>query len=304
MTFRDSHKQTPWERLYDMEAELKYAANSKIKQQRLGNSEAITSNAIGIEQFGLLQALTALPDHYLDMLTVKKHDHDDTLKEFIHIFNQRIIELSYLAWKKSRLNLAFNLNPNQNTSKRCLSSLSGQYCGESSAIPIDAKIYYSQLLINKCKHASGLARLLQDYFSMPVTIEQNKGQWLDSERTHLTTLSRKHRQNSLGKDTFIGTRHWVCQYKIRIKIGPLTMNEYTDMLPEQSGFNALIEWIKLYCPKHLEFDIQPILHKDDIPKAILMKGNTQRLGYTYWLSTQKPQNHSKQLILGDYHAYA
>ncbi len=317
MSTAEQQPATLWNRLYQLEvnaaatapdttaaAPFRFSAQLQLDQPDSDREQQQTAHVINTQQIGLFQVMTALPDHYLDLMLKNQHTNDNTMRDFIHMFNQHWIALCYLAWSNSRPYLDHGLDANDNAYRQQMCAISGQTASTSSALHHDSRLYYAGLLRQRHLSARQLGQLLQDYFQIPVTVLQNQGQWLaisDHEQWRMPAAKETGERILLGINSHLGQRSWDCQYKLRIQLGPLTLTQYNAMLPGTRAHQQCLEWIRRACPAHMSFDLQLRLHQDHVPNWHVSK---QRLGYNTWLHQGHRQQHVNPLTLGDFYVNA
>jgi type VI secretion system protein ImpH len=163
---------------------------------------------------GLTGPSGALPRHYTEWLLERIKQKDHTLREFLDLFNHRLISLFYRAWEKYRgiigferaevagrrrrhesaeawRSFVFYERPKIDRVSQVLLELDG--LGEPSlrfrATVRDELMprrqtadetlrYYAGLLAQRHRSAVGLEQLLEDYFGVTVEVQQFCGQWL------------------------------------------------------------------------------------------------------------------------------
>lgn len=67
--------------------------------------------------------------------------------------------------------------------------------------------------------------------------------------------------NQLGVDFCLGSHVWDRQHKFRIRLGPLTLDDYMGMLPGQQPFNELVAWVAEYLGHELDWDLNLVLQQ-------------------------------------------
>ena len=97
------------------------------------------------------------------------------------------------------------------------------------AVSDEAKLFHAGALIRQVRNAEGLAAILQQFFRVPVQIEEFVGHWLGLSVGERTRLGREGA--TLGSGTVLGSRVWDRQHKFRIRLGPLCLDQYERFLP-------------------------------------------------------------------------
>lgn len=272
--------------------------------------------------FGLTGVNGALPRHYTEMILRLEKEHRGperrALRDWLDLFNHRLVSLFYRAWEKYRFFLPYEraafdrLEPDSFTLG--LLSLVGlgtpalrdrlRVTGPARTVggtrPTLARIddlallYYGGLLAHRPRSAVGLQALLQDYFRLEVRVHQFEGFWLRLEPSNMTRLGVDGGNNQLGVNALIGDRVWDVQSKIRVTIGPLNLEKFDAFLPaggDAVGRNALslvAQLTRFYVGPELDFDVQLILRADEVPECRLPSGGEEgpALGWSSWLHSQ------------------
>src|SRR5690606_16164819 len=95
--------------------------------------------------------------------------------------------------------------------------------------------------------------------------------------------------------TSIGERAWECQSKFRLKVGPLSMDDYQRMLPGGDSLLRMVALVRNYLGDEFDWDLQLVLHRGEVEHACL--GRFGQLGWTTWLQGPLPQVDPDQLFL-------
>jgi type VI secretion system protein ImpH len=285
---------------------------------------------------GLTGPSGVLPRHYTEMLykierdvrTPEKH----ALRDWFDLFNHRLVSLFYMAWEKYRFYVPFErgefdgLEPDPFTN--CLYSLIGLGAkplrGRLRVIARDrvdeygetqervlariedlVLLHFSGALGHRPRCAAALEAMLQDYFQVPVRIDQFQGQWLQLEPSSRTYFEGDRGNNQLGVTTVAGDRVWDRQSKFRLRLGPMTYGQFVEFLPDREAvaarktFFLMVELIRLYAEPTLDFDVQLVLKAEEVPDCQLTGDGTfgARLGWNTWLLTRPPTMDADDVVL-------
>ena len=104
---------------------------------------------------------------------------DRTLADFFDIFNHRMISLFYQAWEKYRSAVAYEREDGDRVSKylMCLIGLGTDGLQNRMVVRDDSLLFYCGLLSLQPRSARAVARRAEDYFGVPVEVEQFVGAW-------------------------------------------------------------------------------------------------------------------------------
>jgi type VI secretion system protein ImpH len=232
---------------------------------------------------GLFGASGFLPHHYTELIIQRLQLKDFALKNFLDIFNHRMISLFYKSHEKYH----FYLNPeNVNHIVSCLTGVS-ETTVENASLSKENYLFYAVYFAHSKRSAKNLENMLADFFSTSVVITQFQGQWAPLSSSQLSRLSGKPNSwNQLGCNTIIGQKVWDEQSNFRITLGPLTQNQFNNFLPGNIFLSKLMDLTKRYIGASLNFDIQFILNANEIPDYPLGSASTAQLGSNIWLKSK------------------
>lgn len=249
-----------------------------------------------VRLFGLFGPNGPLPLHLTEYARERlRHQADPTLCRFLDIFHHRFIALFYRAWAQAQP----HVNHDRPESDRFTGYI-GAFVGIAPGTlrhrdeVIDrAKFFHVGTLIRQVRNAEGLEHILRHFFRVPVRLEQFVGHWMglgDGERTFLGRSGA-----ILGAGGVLGARVWDRQYKFRIHLGPLTLDEYESFLPGSATLKKLVDWIRLYFSFEFDWDVRLLLKRDEVPPLVL--GRDGQLGWTSWLGTRRTSDDAGDLCL-------
>jgi type VI secretion system protein ImpH len=292
--------------------------------------------AMTVAFMGLTGPSGVLPRHYTELLLrlereAKGHE-KHALRDWLDQFNHRLISLFYRAWDKYRFYRAFerrefaNREPDPFT--LCLFSLMGlgtpslrerlRITRRGSATEPQGRdqphahvlgriedlslLRYSGFFAHRPRNAVSLQALLSAYLRLPVEVVQFQGQWLRLEAANCTSLGSQARNNAMGMNVIVGDRVWDVQSKIRVRLGPLTYEQFEAFLPDPTGVPErkalflLAQLVRLYVGPEMDAEFQLVLRKEEVPSCSFgpaKAGIGSRLGWNTW-SRRKPKNHDAE----------
>jgi type VI secretion system protein ImpH len=249
-----------------------------------------------VRLFGLFGPNGPLPLHLTEYARGRlKHAGDPTLCRFLDIFHHRFLALFYRAWAQAQP----HVNRDRPKSDR-FTVYVGAFIGMASmasrdrdALPDLAKFFHVGALIRQVRNSEGLQHILEHFFRVPVQIEEFVGHWLSLSAGERTSLSSD--RAALGSGAVLGSRVWDRQNKFRIRLGPLTLDQYESFLPGGAPLRKLVDWVRMYLCFELDWDVRLLLKQNEVPSLTL--GGGQRLGWTTWLGRRRSDIHADDLCL-------
>jgi type VI secretion system protein ImpH len=239
---------------------------------------------------GLTGPSGALPYTFSELILERIRARDRGLADFFDIFNHRAISLFYRAWQRSRFPVTYSAGPRDLFTRYLLDliGLGTDGLRGRQEIEDEALLHYVSLVAMQARSATALEQIIEDYFEVPVEIQQFTGAWyqLDTAtQCAMTDMETPSRQ--VGGGAVVGDAVWDRQARVRIRLGPLSIERYCDFLPEASGYTALRSLTRFFSNQSLEFELQLVLDRNQTPGTELDFEATQavRLGWVSWLKT-------------------
>lgn len=260
-----------------------------VQETEQGIKQAI----LDVSFLGLVGVSGALPTYFTELVIERTRLGDQTLKDFLDIFHHRILSFFYRAEVKYRFLLRFEngvqKGEKEDSNVTPLQSLHGNGISGTnieSLIPADMGVFYAGLLAQKPRSALNLERLLSSYLSHPVYVEQFKGNWLVLRQSDWTKTSAKCKEgahNKLGKGALLGKKVWSVDNKFTLTIGPLSLHQFNEFLPESSHLTQTKKIINYYINNDLNCEIKLILKAKEVPFCQIKYKNSPQLGWNTWL---------------------
>ncbi|MBM4076918.1 MAG: type VI secretion system baseplate subunit TssG, partial [Planctomycetes bacterium] len=262
---------------------------------------------------------------------------DSALVAFLDLFNHRLVSLFYRAWEKYQFwmssermlyeqrqaveegesqfrSFVLDQRPRFDPFGEMLLSLVGLGAPSSryvlshrdslqprTEIADQTWRYYAGLVSNRHRPAVNLESILSDHFQLPVRIRSLCGRWLHLETADQTRL-KAGCNSKLGQETVAGKKVWEVQGKYRIEIGPLSYDEFCELLPIGTAHRPVAQIARFFAGFQLDFDIDLQLKTTEIPP--LRCGDTSgigpRLGWNTWLKSRKFDSDTESVKLRPY----
>jgi type VI secretion system protein ImpH len=251
---------------------------------------------------GMIGPEGVLPNPFTSLIIERQREGDNTLRDFLDIFNHRIISLFYRAWRKYRFDVACERGERDLFSRHLLSLLGLGTDGmrDRQTVSDDLLIYYSGLLAQHPRSAQALQQILSDYFDVPVAIEQFSGGWyrLDPE-TQCRLAEENTDSGELGFGAVVGDEMWNQQSRVRIVLGPLSLERYADFLPDGQSFKPLQSWVRFFSNDEWDFELKLILDREQVPACTLGAAGISgpQLGWVSWVKSAPFQRDPGDTVL-------
>jgi type VI secretion system protein ImpH len=167
-------------------------------------------------------------------------------------------------------------------------------------VPDTALLYYTGLLGLQTRPAAALEQLLNDYFGVPVEIEQFVGSWHRIDPQHQCRLGEDTRfAGELGSGALLGERIRDEQSRVRVRLGPLGLEEYRDFLPGGEAHRKLKSILAFYAGMEFDMEAELVLRREDVPECELgTEGKAgPQLGWTTWVKSEPLRRDPSDTVL-------
>ncbi len=236
--------------------------------------------------FGLAGLSGPLPVSYSELVLERIWAKDLAMRDFLDLFNHRLVSLMHRARKLHRVGLDCR-SPEQSHLAPYLFSLIGlETNGLKDRLGISDRslLYYAGLLAAKPRSMAGLVGMIGDYFDTTVAGTQMRGRWLTIDPEERTAIGMSGRNQRLGVDAAVGSRAWDQQGMFQLRVGPCAYSLLLDFLPGGSAFASLMTLTRFYAGDELEFELALAVEPTTVPGIRLGSGGGARLGWTTWLA--------------------
>lgn len=250
---------------------------------------------------GLTGPLGVLPHPYTELLIERIVRYRDyALLDFLDIFNHRMLSFFYRAWEKHHFPTLYESRREDYFTKALMALIGLGTRGLTGrlGLPDESLLPYAGVIAQRPHSASAIAALLSDQFGVQVQVMQCTGQWLELDDDSVSRLGQANSQ--LGVSTVMGCRVWDLQSKFRLRLGPLTFREMSNLLPVPGSlFASLTVVTRWMAGPEFDFDVQLVLKASEVRGCALTTRARHRpmLGWTTWLKTEPFDQDDDQVVL-------
>ncbi|SKB47006.1 type VI secretion system baseplate subunit TssG [Luteibacter sp. 22Crub2.1] len=246
---------------------------------------------------GLFGTFGGLPLAYTEWLSSLEMDRQGGMVHpFIDLLTRRAMEQYCEAWRYRHPVVAYE-ESDANPLARSLASLAGQVLSSDvvrharplAAIPDNQVASICAGLRQTPMSAPYLSRILSVALGETIRVEDFVGAWYDLPGPLRASLGNANMR--LGADMILGSRSWRRDVRVRIHIGPLRLERYRAFLPKGEAAASLRVWLANTVGSACEFEVIPMLHRDDVQGIRLGPSGFGQLGRDAFLSSGPAQVH-------------
>lgn len=242
---------------------------------------------VSILSFGLFGPNGPLPLHMTEYARDRLHHHQDSsLTAFVDMFHHRLTLLLYRAWADSQPTVSLD-RAGKRPFENYLANLIGM--GQPAQLERGSLSAHSRFaaaghLTRQARDAEGLEKVLRLYFQVPVKIVENVPHWMAIDKREQARLKGGRGMPRLGESAFLGVAVRDVQHRLRIELGPLSLEAYSQFLPGEAKATELCDWLRQYLGIEFSWEVRLLLASEAAEGVRL--GQPQRLGYSSWLGLQ------------------
>ena len=121
----------------------------------------------------------------------------------------------------------------------------------------EACLYYAGLFSQRRPTAQGLKQLLEDYFEVPVSVEQFTGTWRRLPPAIAPSFATaEHSASGWAWAPLWATKFGISTAPSRCGSGPLSFERYQEFLPGARRMRELRAWLRFYANREFDFVIR------------------------------------------------
>lgn len=260
-------------------ASLEFPARSIDRFEPGANGEPGRLHGLFLGLFGPHGPLPLhLTEHAVDR---QRNAHDPTLVAFADLFHHRMLSLFYRAWADAQPTVQLD-RPGQDPFRTWIGALIGigtPQLEARDALPDAYKRFFAGRLVPQARNAEGLKGFLEHYFEVPVAVQEFVIGWMAlPPEAHLRMGGA---MAQMGRNATLGAQVRGAQHRFRLRIGPLSLNQFNRFLPGGDALDELVAAVRLYAGGEKGWDVQLVLKKEAVPGMHL--GRAGRMGFSTWM---------------------
>jgi type VI secretion system protein ImpH len=267
-----------------------------VADRRTAGGDALPPKLL-VNFLGLFGPNGALPLEYTEhAIRRQRHEKDPVLPEFADLFHHRMLLLFYRAWAAGEPVAGLDRDDDRFGGwVAALIGIGSPALRDRDAVPDAAKLHFAGRFAQQARNADGLAAVVSSLFGLPAEVEELVGGWLDIPEPLRTRLGGPAECGCLGGGATLGDRVFEVQHRFRIRLGPMTLTDYTALLPDRPDFVRVRAAVRNYAGDEFEWDLQLVLRRSQVPRLSL--GGSGRLGWSAWLGDRCAATDADDLIL-------
>lgn len=220
---------------------------------------------------------------------------DPTLVAFANVFHHRMLSLFYRAWADAQPTVQLDRAETDRfrTWIGALIGMATPHLDGRDALPDQYKRFFAGRLVPQARNAEGLKSFLEHYFGVQIGVIEFVAGWMQlprNARLHMGTSMA-----AMGRDALLGARVRGVQQRFRLRVGPLTRNEFNRFLPGGETLTQLVAAVKLYVGEEKGWDVQLMLKNEEVPLTHL--GQAGSMGLNTWMGRYPKPGDADDVVL-------
>ena len=232
---------------------------------------------------GLYGSSSPLPSYITELLLEQEQQDNSVPRQLLDLFNQRLYELKLEVEAKGHPAIQ-QIEEGNNQWLDLATRLLGLPNERLAVLPRKDWLFrHYHLLTHPYPTAEGLTQLVSSWLkNIPVKVEECVLRQVQVDQDSLTALGMAN--NCLGKSTLLGNKINDRNSKLRLKIGPLSHEHFSELIRDRKTWRTLRALIGVYLRSPYECELAFCL---DAPKQLdaVNLGGLQwgHLGRNAWL---------------------
>jgi len=252
--------------------------------------ETLPDDGSGVERWrmtvnfmGTYGPSSPIANHYTESMLWFSGEGADAARDYVDLFNHRMISFIYRAWEKYRYPLRYVGGGRDEFSHRlrCLFGLGTSGMEEGAGLTAASLMRTAGLFADRHRSAAGLEQCLRTHFPRAaLTITACAPRHARIPEAQRARLGRK---TAMLGSAVLGERMADLAGAFRIEIGPLSLAEFRRFLPGGDDLSQLVRLTRLYVRDPLDFSVLLRLRAPEVPALRLAAPESLPLGHLSWV---------------------
>jgi len=238
---------------------------------------------------GLYGSATPLPTFVTETLLDELAADESVCRDFLDAIQERTYHLRFQGWEKYRLAVrAVEEKDSMERERLCCLIGLGEKSLAASFPDVGSLLRFTSILAHSKRSGYGLETILRFALKIRcVQVIEDLTQWAPVPAGQRMRLGMTN--CTLHSDAVLGTRIEDRRCRVRIRIGPLTWEQYNSLLPGTPLYKLIWRLVGFVVFDPLVFDLQLVLDAGEA-RPFVMDGAQFRLGFnTFLCSGRMPE---------------
>ncbi len=246
--------------------------------------------AMTVNFMGLAGLFGPLPTAYTELVLERLARKDTAMRDFLDMFNHRLVSLAYRARRLHRIALETRSAEQSPLAPFLFGVVGLQTGGLKGRMEVEDRslLRFAGIIAHRARSMAGLEAVVGEYFDIPVRGAQFRGGWLHIGPRQQTRIGRAGRNNALGETVVLGSRSWDQSRAFTLHIGPVSHECLLRFLPGGEAFSRLCALVRFYAGNNIAYSVRITVDTASVPPLRIGRDNDARLGWTTWLGENGP----------------
>lgn len=204
---------------------LGFAGQDLVRLKTHREPDGAVLHEMMVDVMGLTGARGALPACYTERVLEQVRDRSPATRDFLDLFNHRLISLFYRSWEKTQP-AVHQERPEGDVFTQILKALTG--CEQNW------QLYYGAAFARRSRSASMLQSVLEDIVGMNVKIRTLRGEWAPlalEDQSVFPSRKQPAGQHAVLGSAMLGSRVWMADKGLDIVFNPKSREQLVSVLP-------------------------------------------------------------------------
>jgi type VI secretion system protein ImpH len=219
---------------------------------------------------------------------------DTTFLDFVNAIQHRLIALYYRAWAEAHPGVQVERRAGGRVTAmlRALSGIGLPGTSDRDSGLDLVRLRQAAALGHQVEGPERLTLFLSEALDVPVHLQEFLPSWMEVPAHLQTRINGRHA--ALGRSAGMGPRIFQRQSRVELRIGPVDLKTFTELLPGQEKLKVLKKAVRELVGGVLDVDLRVVLAREEVPAAAL---GQSRLARTGWLAPPRDMGDAGDMLI-------